>query len=213
MKWIVLAAGRHVAWGRPAGRWCVAGSAFLAHIWARRAPSRSGRAAPRALATPLEEEEVLRRGWVVTALSAGLLQRGDGDFAGQFGPDRASTGLVCLCCHVWSSTAKAVEVVPSRMAAVLLPLTLMSPFLSSRPRNGVHSETVRMQPRPWWRVPVAGRLGGALRIVRVVLVRVGRNPCWFIRHRHGDACGHHLSFLEGVGCTPSLPSSAYRGKP
>ena len=34
-------------------------------------------------------------------------------------------------------------------------------------------------------------------------MRVGRNPCWLARLRRGDACGCRLSFLKGVGCTPS----------
>jgi hypothetical protein len=76
----------------------------------------------------------------VAALPAGLLQRGDGDFAGYFRPDRVSMALVCLCCHVWWATAKEVEVVPSHAVAVLLPLTLLPTFRSSRPRDSDHSE-------------------------------------------------------------------------
>jgi hypothetical protein len=86
---------------------------------------------------------VLQWGWVVAALPAGLLQRGGGDFTGQFGPGRASSGLVCLCYYVRSATAKAVEVVPSRVAAVLLPLT-RCPSPCSRPRDGVRSETAKL---------------------------------------------------------------------
>jgi hypothetical protein len=37
----------------------------------------------------------------------------------------ASRGLVFLCCHVQSVNAKIVEVIPSRAAAVLLPLTIV----------------------------------------------------------------------------------------
>ena len=80
-----------------------------------------------------------RWGWVVAALPAGLLQRGGGDFTGQFGPGRASSGLVCLCYYVRSATAKAVEAVPSRVAAVLLPPSPLHPFSSSRPCSGDHS--------------------------------------------------------------------------
>jgi hypothetical protein len=36
------------------------------------------------------------------------------------------------------------------------------PFPSSRHRIGDHSEMARMDQRPWWRVLVGNRLGGAL---------------------------------------------------
>jgi hypothetical protein len=41
----------------------------------------------------------------------------------------ASRGLVFLCCHVQSVNAKIVEVIPSRAAAVLLPLSGISLLL------------------------------------------------------------------------------------
>jgi hypothetical protein len=47
----------------------------------------------------------------------------------------------------------------------------------------------------------------------VVDLVVGRNPCRHARHRRGDACGCHLAFLKGVGCTSSSIPSVYRGNP
>ena len=40
-----------------------------------------------------------------------------------------------------------------------------------------------------------------------VEVGIGRNPCWFGRHRCGGACGYRLTFLEGVGATFLSPHS------
>lgn len=129
---------------------------------------------------------------------------------GPAGPE----GLVCPRRRVRSATAFAVEVVPSRADAVLLPLILPSLFSSSRPRDDIHTETTKMVPFLRWRVLVGGRLGGAFWIVRGDgFLGVGRNLCWLSRHRRGDACGCHHSFLQGVGCTPSPPPSVYRGNP
>lgn len=55
-------------------------------------------------------------------------------------PGRASMGSVCFCRHVRSATAMMVEDVPSRVAAVLLPLILLCP---SFPRGLVSGTTVR----------------------------------------------------------------------
>jgi hypothetical protein len=77
-------------------------------------------------------------------------------------------GLVCPRCHIRMATAKAVEVVLSRAAEVLLSLTLLPFFSPSRPCSGDHNEMARMASRPWWRVLVGGKLGGARRIIRVV---------------------------------------------
>src|SRR4051812_26239523 len=54
-------------------------------------------------------------------------------------------------------------------AAVLLPPVLLAPFCAPRPRDDNHREMAWMVPIPWWRVLVGGKLGGALRIDRVVV--------------------------------------------
>ena len=49
-------------------------------------------------------------------------------------------------------------------------------------------------------------MDGALRSVRGRgFLGVGRNPCRLVRHRRGDACGCHPSFLKGVGVPLSTP--------
>jgi hypothetical protein len=74
--------------------------------------------------------------------------------------------LICPCCHVRLATTKEVEVVPSRSAAVLLPLALLPSLTSSRPRVNDHRVTARMASRSWWRVLVGGRMSGVLQIDR-----------------------------------------------
>jgi hypothetical protein len=71
------------------------------------------------------------------------------------------------------------------------------------PASMTTGEIARTTSRSWWRVLVGGWLGGALRMNGVVVLGVGRNPCWPCRRRRGDARGRRLAFLEGVGCTPS----------
>jgi hypothetical protein len=82
------------------------------------------------------------------------LQRYSGNFTGQFGPGWASRGLLCFCCHVRSATAKAVEVVPFRTLAVLLPLTLLFhsfPLGQLRPQcDDEDGFKIAMACAGWW---------------------------------------------------------------
>ena len=57
-----------------------------------------------------------------------LLQHGDGGFAGPVGPGRASGAWCAPVAASGRLPPSAVEVVPSREAAVLLPPSLLSPF-------------------------------------------------------------------------------------
>jgi hypothetical protein len=81
-----------------------------------------------------------------------------------------------------------VEAAPSGKAALLLSPLPRYHLSSSRDHVGDHGQTTRMMLRSWWRLLIGGRLGGALRIVRGGgFLEVGRNPCWFVRHRSGHA--------------------------
>ena len=65
--------------------------------------------------------------------------------------------------------------------------------------------------RPHWRRLVVGLVAGSG--APEMRVGIGGNPCRLGRHRHGGACGCHLTFREGVGGYPSSRLVVYRGKP
>jgi hypothetical protein len=105
-----------------------------------------------------------------------------------------------------------VEVVPSGTAAMLLPLSPLSPFLFSRPRVDDHSETTRMAQdyggACWWAASWAKHyeLSGVVVFLGSGEILVGSSGTDVV-----TPAG--VAFLpEGPRCTPFPLPSAYRGK-
>jgi hypothetical protein len=106
-----------------------------------------------------------------------------------------------------------VEVAPPRVVAVLPPLVYGCLF-SVRPASQRLLGWDDDDDRKIMVAHVVGdKFGGMQWIVEGQgFLGVGRNPCRFVRHQHGDARGRRPSFLNGVGRTPSPLPSVYREK-
>jgi hypothetical protein len=177
-------------------------------------PSGPAPARPHCLSR-VEEEGWLGRGAAMP--TACLLQCDDVSFTGISRPRRAygRAGLVSPTVGSGRLLPLTVEVGPSRMRVVLLPLVLALLLLlllqCASPTSLCRGETSWVASRSWWRrvVCIMVECSGA----PGVMVGIGRNPCRPVRHRHGGALGCRRAFLNGVRCYPSFLLAAYGGKP
>ena len=129
--------------------------------------------------------------------------------AGPGGP-----GLLLLFCPV-DYRLSVVEVVPSRVAAMLLSLApAMSSPPSCRPRASVHEETMMMTAQSGWRLLVGGEEGGGAPL-RAGFLWVGlrRNLCRLVRLRRDAAFEWRHSLLEGVRVASSHSTPSAGGNP